>query len=160
MRGKYSHYSLPMTLNEQLPRTMVWTSQPVQQNNTSVYLVWRESVNQLSTTPLNSFMQGKSWERPCREIRHVKNVWIVLALTSKVGQNQFQMEEKGIGNLIFYAQSTMPVPPGRNTLQTTVQKYQTQLQEAQHQNKYKEVHWQSAKKHATPTHSDSNRKKK
>ena len=68
----YSHFSWPMTLNKQLPRTMVWASLPVQLSNTSIQLVWRESVTQLSTTPLNSFKQGKSWQSPCIEIRHVE----------------------------------------------------------------------------------------
>ena len=54
----YSHYSWPMTLNKHLPWTMVWASLPGQLSNTSVQLVWRESVKQLSTTPLNSFKQG------------------------------------------------------------------------------------------------------
>ena len=39
---------------------------------TSVQLVWRESVKQLSTTPLNSFKRGKSRQRSCIEIQHVK----------------------------------------------------------------------------------------
>ena len=63
-----------MTLNKQLPRTVVWASLPVQLSNTSVQLVWRESEKQLSTTPLNSFKRGKSWQRPCIEIQHVKKV--------------------------------------------------------------------------------------
>ena len=42
-----------MTLNKQFPRTTVWMSLP------SVQLVWRESVKQLSATPLNSLKQGK-----------------------------------------------------------------------------------------------------
>ena len=54
----YSHYSWPMTLNKHLPWTMVWASLPGQLSNTSVQLVWRESVKQLSKTPLNSFKQG------------------------------------------------------------------------------------------------------
>ena len=71
---RYSHFSWPMTLNKQLPWTMVWAGFPVQLRNTSVQLVWRESVKQLSTTPLNSFNQGKSWQRPCIEIRQVKKM--------------------------------------------------------------------------------------
>ena len=61
-----------MSLNKQLPRTMVWASLPVQLSHTSVELVWRESVEQLSTTPLNSFKKGESWQRPRIEIQHVK----------------------------------------------------------------------------------------
>ena len=66
----YSHFSGPMTLNKQLPLTLAWASLPAQLSNTSVQLVWRESVKQHSTTPLNSFKQGKPWQRPCVEIRH------------------------------------------------------------------------------------------
>ena len=65
-----------MTLNKQLPRTIVSASLSVQPSNTSVELVCRESVKQVSTTPLNSFKRGKSWQRPCMEIRHVKKLWI------------------------------------------------------------------------------------
>ena len=68
----YSHFSWPMTLNKQLPWTTVWASLPVQLSNTSVQLVWREGVKQLSTTPLNLLKQGESWQRPYIEIRHVK----------------------------------------------------------------------------------------
>ena len=39
-------------------------------SNTSVQLVWRESVKQLHTAPLNSFKQGKTWQRPCIETPH------------------------------------------------------------------------------------------
>ena len=70
--SKYSHFSWPMTLNKQLPRTMVWASLPVQLSNNSVQLVWRESVKQLSTTPLNSFKRGNSWQRPCSETQHMQ----------------------------------------------------------------------------------------
>ena len=74
----YSHYSWPMTLNKQWPRTMVWASLPVQLSNTSVKLVWRESVkNKLSTTPLNSIKQVKSWQRKCIETRHMKTLWVL-----------------------------------------------------------------------------------
>ena len=82
-RGKprrYSHFSWPMILNKQFPRTMVWASLPLQLSNTSVQLVWRESMKEVSTTPLNSFNQGKSWQRPCIEILHVKKLWIPVAL--------------------------------------------------------------------------------
>ena len=54
-----SHYSWPMTLNKQLLWTMVWASLPVQLSNTSIQLVWGESVKQLSTTTLNSFIQAR-----------------------------------------------------------------------------------------------------
>ena len=57
-----------MTLNKQLPRTTVWMSLP------SVQLVWRESVKQLSATPLNSFKRGEPWQRPCIEIQHAKKL--------------------------------------------------------------------------------------
>ena len=76
-RPFYSHFSWPMTLNKQLPQTMVWACLPVQLSNTSVQPVWRVFVKQLSTIPLNSFKQGKSWWRPCIEIRHVKTMWIL-----------------------------------------------------------------------------------
>ena len=64
-----------MTLNRQVPWTVVSASLPVQLSNTSVQLVWQESVKQLGTTPLNSCKRGKSWQRPCIEIRHVKKWW-------------------------------------------------------------------------------------
>ena len=63
-------------LNKQLPSTLVRASLPVQLSNTSVQLVWRESVKQLSRTLLNSFKQGKSWQRPCVEIQHMRKLWI------------------------------------------------------------------------------------
>ena len=66
----------PMSLNIQLPWRMVWVSVPVQLRNASVHLVWRERVKQLSTTPLNSFKQGKSWQRPCIMIWQVKKLWL------------------------------------------------------------------------------------
>ena len=53
---------------------MVWASFPVELSNTSVQLVWQESVKQLSTTQLNSFKQDKSWQRPCIEIGQVKKL--------------------------------------------------------------------------------------
>ena len=67
-----------MTLIKQLPWTMVWVSLPLQLSNTSVQLVWRESVKQLGTTPQKSFKQGKSWQRPCINIQHEKKVvnWV------------------------------------------------------------------------------------
>ena len=71
---EHSHYSWPMTLNKQLPWTMVWASLPVQLRDTSVQLIWRESVKQLSATPLNSCKQGKSLQCPCIKIGHVKKV--------------------------------------------------------------------------------------
>ena len=74
----YSHYSWPMTLNKQLPWTVVWVSLPVQLNNISAPQVWRENGKQLGTTPLNPFKQGRTWQRPCVEIRHVKKLWIRL----------------------------------------------------------------------------------
>ena len=60
----YSHCSWPITLNKQLPWTVVWVSLPLHLSNTSVQLVWREGVKQLSTTPLNSFKQGRTWQCP------------------------------------------------------------------------------------------------
>ena len=69
----YSHNFWPMTLNKQLPWTVVWVSLPVQRSYTSVQLIWQESVKQLSTTPLNSFEQGKSWQHACIEIQLAKS---------------------------------------------------------------------------------------
>ena len=45
--------------------------------DTSGEIVHRESVKQLITTPLNSFNQGKTWQRPCVETRHVRKLWTV-----------------------------------------------------------------------------------
>ena len=73
--------SWPMTLNTQLPWTVVWVSLPIQLSNTSVQLVGRESVKRLGTTPLNSFERGKSLQRPYFEIRYVK-MWIILLCES------------------------------------------------------------------------------
>ena len=70
----YSHCSWPLAFNKQLPRTMVWASLPVQLSNTSVQLVWRETVKQLSTAPLNPNLS----QRPCIEILHVTKLWIGL----------------------------------------------------------------------------------
>ena len=58
---------------------MVWASLPVQLSNPSVQLVWRGSVKELSTTPLNSFKQGKLWQHQCIEIRHMKKLRIPCA---------------------------------------------------------------------------------
>ena len=67
----------PMILNKKLPWTVDWASLPVQLSNTSVQRVWRESGKQLSSIPLNSFKQGKSWQRPFIEIRHMKKkLWV------------------------------------------------------------------------------------
>ena len=76
----YPPYSWPMTFTKQLPRTMVWASLPLQLSNTSVQLVWRESVKQLNTTPLNSSKRGESWQRPCTEIIII----IIYPLTARV----------------------------------------------------------------------------
>ena len=72
----HSQFFWPMTINKQWHWTMVWASLPVQLSNTSVQLVWRESVKQLGSTPLNSFKQGKSRQHPWIEIRTVKKLWI------------------------------------------------------------------------------------
>ena len=72
----YSHYFSPITLNEQLAWTAVWVSLPLQRSNTSVQLVWRESMKQLSTTLLYSFKLGNTLQRPCIEVWHVKELWI------------------------------------------------------------------------------------
>ena len=53
---------------------MVCVSLPLQLSNTSIQLVWQESVKQLRTTLLRSFKQGKSWQRLCIEMRHVKKL--------------------------------------------------------------------------------------
>ena len=100
----YLLYSWSVTLNKQLPWTMVWASLPVQGSNTSVQLVWRESVKQLSSTPLNSIKQGKSWQRPCIEILHVKKLWIYLRpfflnglyvlILAKIGRNSTNTKTK------------------------------------------------------------------
>ena len=76
---KCIHTSWPVTLNKQLPWTVVWASLPVQLSNTSVEMVWWEIVKQLRTTPLNSFKQGKLWQRPCIEIQHVLTSVLVIA---------------------------------------------------------------------------------
>ena len=70
-RVAYWQIFWPMTSNKRLPSRMVWTSSGCM-GDISVQIVWRESVKQLSTTPLNSFKQGKAWQRSFIEIRHVK----------------------------------------------------------------------------------------
>ena len=61
-------------LNKQWPWTLVWARLPVQLGNTSVQTVLRESVKWLSRTPLKSFRQGNSCQRPCLEIRHLNKL--------------------------------------------------------------------------------------
>ena len=73
----------PKTLNIQLPWTVVSVSFPVYLSNTSVQMVWRESMKQLRTTPLTSIKQGESWQHPCIEIRHVKNLWIAAGILNE-----------------------------------------------------------------------------
>ena len=63
-----------MTLIKQIALTVVLASLPVQLSYTSVQLVWRESVKELGTTLLDSFEQGKSWQRRCIELGHVKKL--------------------------------------------------------------------------------------
>ena len=74
-----SHVSCPMTLNTELPGTgNGWTSLPVCFSDTSLKTVERlESVKEVSTTPLSSFSQGRTWQRPSSDTLHVKKVLIV-----------------------------------------------------------------------------------
>ena len=65
---RVAHWQIfwPMTSNKRLPSRMVWTSSGCM-GDISVQIVWRESVKQLSTTPLNSFNRDETWPCPCIE---------------------------------------------------------------------------------------------
>ena len=60
----------------QLPPPVEWASLLALWVITSVTKVWRESVDQLSTTPLSSVNQSKTWPRPCIEMRLAKKLCI------------------------------------------------------------------------------------
>ena len=51
--------------------------------DTSIQMTQWESMKQLSTTLLNSFNQGKTWQHQCIEIQHMDKLWTLLVLTCR-----------------------------------------------------------------------------
>ena len=83
---RYSHSSWPMTLTDSFHWTVVWASVlvlgvilpllPYSMSHTSGKIVERRTVKQLSRTPRNSVDKDRTWQRPCRETRHLKKLRI------------------------------------------------------------------------------------